>query len=83
MLDASGLEIKKALFSMTLFSSKDNEVAGFSLLDEEAAVAMMNWLLTQPAIEYPLNNEFLLDDLTHLIDMRTRIRKRAADPSAN
>jgi len=72
------------LFPQALMQAiKENEVARYSLLDEEAATTMMDWLLRQPAIENPLNNEFLLDDLTHLIGMRARIRKRAADPSTN
>jgi hypothetical protein len=62
---------------------KENEVSRYSLLDKEAATTMMDWLVRQPAIENPLNNEFLLDDLTHLIGIRARIRKRAADASAN
>jgi hypothetical protein len=72
------------LFPQALMRAiKTNEIDRYSLLDGEAATTMMDWLIRQPTIENPLNNELLLEDLTELIDMRMRIRKRATDVSAN
>ncbi len=62
---------------------RDKNSDGFSLLDDDAAASIVKDLLRQPPIENPINHEFLLNDLSHLISKRSRIRKGRKRASPN
>jgi hypothetical protein len=59
----------------------DKKIDGYSLLDEEVAQALVEDILRQPPIENPINHEFLLNDLTHLIARRASVRKGRRTPA--
>jgi hypothetical protein len=59
----------------------DKKIDGYSLLEEEVAQALVEDILRQPPIENPINHEFLLNDLTHLIARRATVRKGRRTPA--
>jgi hypothetical protein len=55
---------------------RTSDRGGYRLLTEAEAKCIVTYILGLPPVENPINHEFLLDDLSHLINLRARPKLR-------